>query len=1553
MVAAVEDQQRQYQQQSNNSVPGAYQTAMHSSSGSSNQTNQSENGDILTPALKQLHLHQQKPMHQQQAAPSSGNSWTAWAGQLTTTAAPMAGTLLEKAGQLAYSTVGSAADLVVSSGSGSGVTTIPASSTLPVLPDSSPVKDNFAHLFTGTTSPGRQYSNVDSEPISISSSHSMELNGRNNEGDMARIIATPDSSMHPLQSSPSEKYQSPPQQHQQQHTVPQKQRRRRAAANPPSGVLANRQSRLSVLILPTAEAQSIAARNNTTLSEMFRVFGNLRSSSSGYVGRQGIGGGGGVGGQIDSSLEPMLPPFRSANKSMQLSWENVTLDFVNHEDMDNKPVPESVMEKGLEEAARLWDEDRVANIPYGTSPSSRNSDFGKNDEEEADVEMDQLEGYVVNALSEDEAETRARKGDGIPSMSSTPTSLRNSRVVQPVDNGGEDNSNHHHEQPFPPRSEEALESCADAAIALAVSPTSPWLLRFRHTLDCATDGMHHEMLCNPSVVILAACTSEYSYVNCLAELANVHHLPRPYHDGRYDPNGLRREFLLLHDITNGPKEFDEARALSQMRERFGYGCCSVLKINSLVPRPVPISDGYFNADEDAVWESAGPSSPFVQNTLSGEYQSSLGKVQNTSPVRGACLSPSDKRAIRRYVANMTATGLVPAIERRIAHLNTAVSNAKKGVKNVIKSFWRKPKENLLAGVSGINENSGGGTGRSNGGDGNQNLDLSSVNAKYRFDSIESQTRLLADTLFLMRDYEAALSAYRLVKDDYKLDKAHLHYASVQEMMVLCMYCLDPSGREGRYSSDVHHSIETALYSYTRASDEQKESDANSGARPAKAPYAIRLATRFCLAVSSARSLCDGKHMEIADLLASASSHETPLGAAILLEHSSSHYYRAGMLRKFAFHMLMAGHMFRSAGQERHAFRCFAASLYVYHCERWGELRSHIRSALAAQLYGMERFALSMQFYVMLMSGGRVSIRSQAKFVKNVVNICKDYRPAALAAIDRMNQCYDDSIMARLMPITCADFEGVADTERHIEISNIGFPDVQDASIHISIDSVGEPCVSMGRSDSLLSIEENKSFSEKGDESVWQEMMNCAEAEIRSSTAVSSSSTDPSVRESSRHDDGDAAPTTSHSGDEWMDKVITEIDTEEREVEYRERQKRKGIARTPEVRAVSEPLAVTFKVKNPLGLDIEFSDIQLVASLSCPDSGLMQTNVFSVSKKMVSSDTLANKSWSFHGSENHFQSPRFLCQLPIKSEGSSATSAPSVVNEDSEPYFVVTLAHLKMRPYSDNLVSVQICPLVEGDLRIIGVRFHLQGEVWIQHRFDLPGPLLQDTRVHRSKRGKHCFSRILYHSAARFMFSSSTVTLKVRAESVILRSKVEKRMPSLKATIVPDESAHSIVLQGQTSSWTLKLSNVGYAPAKNIMLKTNAPWLNVADPLTEASDEDAPTSFCIGPSGTLMRISLLNARHSDVLQPGESIEIPVAIRTSGGGRQDFYMLFRYELFDEDNSSSGSVSCHRWARKILSIPVYPSITMSASLMPSYSSNGEHILSVEVSHRILVLH
>jgi hypothetical protein len=194
-------------------------------------------------------------------------------------------------------------------------------------------------------------------------------------------------------------------------------------------------------------------------------------------------------------------------------------------------------------------------------------------------------------------------------------------------------------------------------------------------------------------------------------------------------------------------------------------------------------------------------------------------------------------------------------------------------------------------------------------------------------------------------------------------------------------------------------------------------------------------------------------------------------------------------------------------------------------------------------------------------------------------------------------------------------------------------------------------------------------------------------------------------------------------------------------------------------------------------------------------------------------------------------------------------------------------------------------------------------------------------------------------------------ISVRGESSLLKSRIECDMPRLAAAIRPyqtNSSNSDVVLQGQITRWMLTLKNYGTAPASNITLKTNIAWINILDKQHETSNnihgKDPycdKTSYCIGPSGTLMKIPL----DSDVLMPGGTVEIPVEVRTSGGGRQEFYMLFRYEL--QTNLQLPHNIKVRWLRKMFYVPVYPSLTITASLMPSYWKKDDHLLSLEVSN------
>lgn len=184
--------------------------------------------------------------------------------------------------------------------------------------------------------------------------------------------------------------------------------------------------------------------------------------------------------------------------------------------------------------------------------------------------------------------------------------------------------------------------------------------------------------------------------------------------------------------------------------------------------------------------------------------------------------------------------------------------------------------------------------------------------------------------------------------------------------------------------------------------------------------------------------------------------------------------------------------------------------------------------------------------------------------------------------------------------------------------------------------------------------------------------------------------------------------------------------------------------------------------------------------------------------------------------------------------------------------------------------------------------------------------------------------------------------------MLLKAKIEQDMPLLSVDLIPKRKTGGVgpMLVGEMSSWTLRLSNNGTAPGAHVSLKTNLPWINV-DSVTKPSLTSQPTPYCIGPSGTLTELPLDDPtlKTPGVLQPGESVDIPIIIRTADGGNHDFYMLYRYELWNPASTPTGAKQ--RWLQDMLHVPASPSLTLTASLMPSFWKQHEYVLSVEMTN------
>lgn len=546
---------------------------------------------------------------------------------------------------------------------------------------------------------------------------------------------------------------------------------------------------------------------------------------------------------------------------------------------------------------------------------------------------------------------------------------------------------------------------------------------------------------------------------------------------------------------------------------------------------------------------------------------------------------------------------------------------------------------------------------------------------------------------------------------------------------------------------------------------------------------------------------------------------------------------------------------------------------------------------------MRRMRLCLILYTKLLGtsgAGKVSVRSQQKFIDHLMAICRSHDKDSLESVHRIKASGEGSLVKEPLHDGSDALRTTPGAIEFLEIPGMNLPKILSSTIIIQNSS----------EHSNLNDEKRNEFpfgrSAVGSDEVWQHLICSSEAELDIFTSFSNLSLI-----------------------EWSRLVIEKIDEIQKKhlAELRIR-KKSSDAQPPTTRAKLEPITVSFRISNPLNVMIPVTAIQLVATLKCNKTHRVYTNQESIELCQGSDATDLNKKWKFSGSSGIFEIAHFACVSPTTDSESEAWH--SGYNEN--PFFLVTKSRIALEPCSIVDISLEICPLITGTLEILGLRCKLFNEIWVYNPFDTKGSLLHNTAFNRRN--------------------------KVRAPSNLLRSKIDGTMPYLAFDIVRDEEikSNSLLLQGQLSKWKIRISNQGAAPANNVTLKTNLPWINILLEHGVIVDEKAAVSHCIGPSGTMMQLPLnrfSNSGKVGVLNPGQTVEVPIEIRTFGSGNQDFYMLFRYELFDKILSPKHQSSRHRYFRTMFTIPVYPSITLTASIIPSFKKQNEHILSIDITN------
>jgi hypothetical protein len=346
-------------------------------------------------------------------------------------------------------------------------------------------------------------------------------------------------------------------------------------------------------------------------------------------------------------------------------------------------------------------------------------------------------------------------------------------------------------------------------------------------------------------------------------------------NGQYDPN-IQRVFVVLHDATainpTTSQPYNVQETMTKIQTRFPSNRTKLLVLNSL-PAESP------NLEHPDLWSrwAAPRYLPHLSPVLAHPEVSQVPTHPQdpTKPVYGCRLSMDDFIQLRDFAHALFQDHVKPTLANRLTFLIRTVNETRKGMKNFLKGFLRKARDDSDS-VRGA--------------------------ARYTFDRTESQILLLADTCFSIKDYSNALSYYRLVKEDFKADKSVLHLAHVNLMMVYCFSFLGVDNSSKRERKECIDQLATIIQTQTVKEIAQF---------PAHVAFLLSEALSHMHAQCVSRqSIIDGAVL-LLHASNTAMASRQPLLRSLLTERAAILFLRAEKIKRFAFHQVLAAQRYRS------------------------------------------------------------------------------------------------------------------------------------------------------------------------------------------------------------------------------------------------------------------------------------------------------------------------------------------------------------------------------------------------------------------------------------------------------------------------------------------------------------------------------------------------------------------------------------------------------------------------------------------------------------------
>lgn len=332
---------------------------------------------------------------------------------------------------------------------------------------------------------------------------------------------------------------------------------------------------------------------------------------------------------------------------------------------------------------------------------------------------------------------------------------------------------------------------------------------------------------------------------------------------------------------------------------------------------------------------------------------------------GRCLTTQDVNNVKSMVREFTIQSLIPFMERNIQHWNEQVASARRGLtgrlfgasRRLFGTSTRSPTPQSVQTIPAQGPNVPVGV---------NTLTI------YPFSAPEAQMRKLADYAFMLRDYKFAHTIYDTVRRDYATEKTYKYHASTQEMMGVCLLMLPPSPSASK--SDVDRHFELAVQQYIGR---------------CRSPFHATRTTIIYYELLKTRR--QWKDMPTA--LVRMTGEDSDLRSGLFLEQAAHCFLRAPMVRKYGFHLVMAGHRYGKAQQRWHAYRCYQLASYVLEGHHWSVAQSHIQFALGRQAFHLNKLKEAVSYFSSVLTDVHqqtTTVHQQVAHMREFLFIYKQY-----------------------------------------------------------------------------------------------------------------------------------------------------------------------------------------------------------------------------------------------------------------------------------------------------------------------------------------------------------------------------------------------------------------------------------------------------------------------------------------------------------------------------------------------------------------------------------